>query len=89
MCFVFLAFQCVERWGIQRSENGDGDGINEIFRRRMSGLLYADDLVLNGESEEDLRVMKKPFVEIYERKVLKINAHKSKVMVLGGLEARN
>ena len=52
----------------------------------MSGLLYADDLVLNGESEEDLRVMKKPFVEIYERKVLKINAHKSKVMVWGGEE---
>ena len=38
----------------------------------MPGLLYTDDLVLCGESEEDLRAM------------VKINVGKSKVMVLDG-----
>ena len=47
----------------------------------MPGLLYADDLVLCGESEEDLRVMVGRFVEVYRRIGLKINAGKSKVMV--------
>ena len=31
---------------------------------RMSGLLYTDDLVLRGESEEDLRVMVGRFAEV-------------------------
>ena len=31
---------------------------------RLSGLLYADDLVLCGESQEDLRVMVGLFAEV-------------------------
>ena len=49
----------------------------------MPGLLYADDLVLCIESEEDLRAMVGRFVEVC-RRGLKVNAGKSKVMVLGG-----
>ena len=51
----------------------------------MPLLLYADDLVLCGESEEYLKAMLKHFVELY-RRGLKANADKSKVMALGGEE---
>ena len=57
-------------------------------RRGLSlpGLLYADDLVLCGESENDLRVMVGRFAELFRRRGLKINAGKSRVMVLNGEE---
>ena len=54
----------------------------------MPGILYADDLVLCGESEEDIRAMVGDFAGVC-RRGLKVNAGKSKVMVLGreeGLE---
>ena len=44
---------------------------------KWPGLLNADDLVLCGESEEDLSVC---------RRGLKVNTGKSKVMVLNGEE---
>ena len=50
---------------------------------RLSGLLYADDLVLCGDSKEDL-VMVGCFVEVCRRRGLKGDADKGKVMVLGG-----
>ena len=56
----------------------------------MPGLLYADDMVLCDESEEDLRVMVGRFAEVCRRSGLKVNAGRSKVMVLGveeGLES--
>ena len=53
---------------------------------RLPGLLYEDDLIFCGESEEDLRAMVKRFVEMCRRKGLKFNAGKSTVMVLGGEE---
>ena len=46
----------------------------------MPGLLYADDLVLCDESEEDLRVIVGQFAEVCRRR------GKSKVMVLNGEE---
>ena len=52
---------------------------------RLPGLLYAVDLVLCGELEEDLRVMLGWFAEVY-RRGLKVNGDKSKVMVLNGKE---
>ena len=55
----------------------------------MPGHLYADDLVLCGKSEEDLRAMVGRFAEVYRRRGLKVNAGKSNVMVLNreeGLE---
>ena len=52
----------------------------------LPGLLYADDLVLCGESEEDLRVMVGQFAKVCRRRGLKINAGKSKMMVLNGEE---
>ena len=48
----------------------------------LSGLLYADDLVLCGESEEDLRMMVGRFAEVCKRRGLKVSAGKSKGMVL-------
>ena len=50
----------------------------------MPGLLYADDLVLCGESEEDLRVIMGRFAEVCRDRGLKDNADKHKVMVLNG-----
>ena len=52
----------------------------------MSGFLYADELVLCGESEEGLRAMVGCFAEVCRRRGLRVNAGKSKVMVLGGEE---
>ena len=53
---------------------------------RLPGLLYADNLVLCGESEGGLRAMVGRFVEVCRRRGLKVNAGKSKMMVLGGEE---
>ena len=52
---------------------------------RLPGILYADDLVLCGELEEDLRAMVGYFVEVYRRGP-KFSTGKGKVMVLGGEE---
>ena len=51
---------------------------------RLPGLLYVDDLVLCGDSEGDLRVMVEQFGEVCGRRGLKVNAGKSKVIVLNG-----
>ena len=51
---------------------------------RLPSLLYADDYVLCGESEEDLKVG--CFDEVCVENVLEINADKSKVTVLNGEE---
>ena len=56
---------------------------------RLPGLLYADDLVLCGESKENQRAMVECFVEVCRRRRLKINAGKSKMILLNreeGLE---
>ena len=52
----------------------------------MPGLLYAGDFVVCGESEVDLKMMVGRFAEVYRRRGLKVNAGKSKVMVLNGVE---
>ena len=71
MYHVPLAVQCI--YGGSDCENGDVEG-------GVPGLLYADDLVLCGESEEDLRVMLECFAEVCRRGRLKVSASKSKVM---------
>ena len=70
---------CIYGFSDEGDEDGDGRGW------RLSGLLYTDDLVLCDESEEDLRVMVKQLVEVCRRR-LKVNAGKSKVMVINGEE---
>ena len=52
----------------------------------LPGFLYANDLVLCGESEEDLRVMVRRFADVCRRRGLKVNAGKSKMVVLNGEE---
>ena len=53
---------------------------------RFPGLLYADDLVLCGESSEELKLMVGRFFQVCRRRGLKVNADKSKVMVLVGVD---
>ena len=60
----------------------------------MPGFLYADDIVLCGKLEGDLREMLKCFVEVCRnvllkcvgKKGVKVNEVKRKVIVLGGEE---
>ena len=49
---------------------------------RLFGLFYAVDLCFVLESEEDLSVMVGRLVEIYERRGLKFNADRSKLIAL-------
>ena len=63
--------------------------LGNVKEWRLPGLLYVNDLALCGESEEDLRVMVRRFTEVCRRRELKVNAGKSKMMVLNreeGLE---
>ena len=53
--------------------------IGRMVRVKITCLFYADDLVLCGESKEDLRVIVVQFVELCRRRGLKVNAGKSKV----------
>ena len=79
MYHVSFAFQCVYKCSDERSENGEGGR-----EWRLPGLLYADELVLYGELEEDLKLMVKHFVEVHGTRGLKVNSNKSKVTVLMG-----
>ena len=45
----------------------------------LPGLLYADDLVSCGESEEDLMAIVGCFIEVYRRRGLKVNAGNSNI----------
>ena len=73
---VSLAVQC-----IYICSDGSEDG----KEGRLPSLLYLDDLVLCGVSEEELRVMVVRFVELCRRGV-KVNVGESKVMILNGEE---
>ena len=64
------------RRGVNFLENGR--------KWRLRSPLFADDLFLCGESEEDLRAMVGRFAKMCNRRVLKFNVGKSKVMVLNG-----
>ena len=50
---------------------------------KFPSLLYEYDLVLCGNYQEDLKMMVDHFVEVCRRRGLKVNADKSKVIVLG------
>ena len=52
---------------------------------KLPGLLYTDEVVLFGESE-DLRAMVGRFVELCRKRGLKVNVGKSNAMVLNGEE---
>ena len=77
MYHVPLAFQCVYECSGEGGEDGDG---KEGREWRLHSLLYADDLVLCSESEEDLRAMVGCLVEVCRRRGLKVNASENKMM---------
>ena len=56
--------------------------LEEVREWRLPSFLYAEDLILCGEPEEDLSVVLGWFVEVFRRRELKVNAGKRKVMVL-------
>ena len=64
MYHVSLAFQCIYGCSGEIGEIGDEEDIEWI----LPGLLYADDLVFCGESEEDIKAMVGRFVEVYKEK---------------------
>ena len=72
--------------------SGEGGKIEDGKEGRewgLPGLLYADDLVLYVESEEDLKAMVLHFVEVCRKRGLKVIAGKRKLMMLNreeGLE---
>ena len=80
---VPLAFQCI--YGCI-DEGGEKGGGGEGTEWRLPGLLYADDLILCDELEEDLTAMLGCFVEMCRRRGLKVNGGKSNMMMLGGEE---
>ena len=59
--------------------------LKDGIKLRLPGLLYANDLVLCGESKEELRAMVGRFTEVC-RRGLKVNEGMSEVMVLNGEE---
>ena len=69
---VPLSLKCIYG-GCDKGENGDG---KERRGWRLLALLYANDSVLCGESEEYLRAMVLRFNEGYRRRGLKVNAGK-------------
>ena len=50
----------------------------------LPGLLYAEELVLCSDSEEDLRAIVGRFIEVCRRRGLKVNAGKSNYAVRWG-----
>ena len=48
----------------------------------MPGLLFADDLVLCGKPEEDMKVIVERFVKLCRSSGLKVNVDKSRVVGL-------
>ena len=80
MYHVPLALQRVYGYSDEKAESGDGEEGREL---RFPCLLYADDLVLCVDWEEDLKVMVGRFVEVCRRRGFKVNADKSKVRALG------
>ena len=88
--WLFTVYMGAVMKGVEMVMGRRGVRFLEEWREcRLPGLLYADDLALCGESEDDLGAMVGRFVEVCRRRGLKVNAGKSKVMILkeeGGLE---
>ena len=78
MYHVPLDLLCIYGHSDEGVENGDGEkGVRfqeEGREWRLLVLLYADDLLLCGESEEDLRAIVGHFIEVCRRRGLKVNA---------------
>ena len=84
-CLLGYSMICDE--GGEDGDEKEGSSFLEDGREwRLPDLLYADDLFLCGKSEQDLRVMVRWFAEVCRRRGLKVNAGKSKVIVLNGEE---
>ena len=79
-----MAVQCI--YGCSDEGRMGVKFLNDGGEGRLPCFLYGYDLVLCGESEEDLRAMVERFVELCRRRRLKVDAGKSKVIVMNGEE---
>ena len=61
MYHVPLAVKCIYGYSNEGSKNEDG---KEVRKWGLPRLMYTDDLVLCGESKEDLRAMVESFVGV-------------------------
>ena len=61
MFHVLLPVKCIYGCSSEGGKKEDGKEVRELG---LPGLLYTDDLVLCGESEEDLRAMVGSFVGV-------------------------
>ena len=91
MYHVPLAVQYIYMDGVMKEVKMEMGRRGVRFLRMVEGRdclasCMQNDLVLCGESKEDLRVMVGEFAEVCRRRGLKVNAAKSKVMVLNGEE---
>ena len=71
MYHVSLGVQCIwmECEGDEDEDGNEGSELPGGWKRvEIAGLLYADDLVLCGESDEDLRVMVGWFADVCRRR---------------------
>ena len=61
----------------------EGQGGIKIARRNINNLRYADDTTLIAESEEELKSLLMKVKKESEKAVLKLNIHKTEIMVSG------
>ena len=81
MRYVPFPFQLLYECSNEINTNGDEEDFFGGGRGwRLPGILYADDLVLYGELDEDLKVMVGRFVEVFKRRNLELSADKRQVM---------
>ena len=59
----------------------EAQGGIKIARRNINNLRYADDITLVAESEEELKSLLMKVKEDSEKGGLKLNIHKTKIMV--------
>ncbi len=67
--------------GKQTGEGGFGEVEEDRQREKINNMLFADDTVLLAESEKDLQKLVNEFSNVCERRKLKVNVKKSKVMI--------
>ena len=56
---------------------------NQVARRNINNLRYADDIILIAEREEELKSLLMKVKEESEKVVLKLNIQKTKIMASG------
>ena len=78
--FNFYAEYIMRNTGLEETQTG-----NKIAGSNINNLRYADDMILVAESEEELKSLLMKVKEESEKLGLKLNIHKTKIMVSGSI----